>query len=164
MKKSIIGVSGFMLVETLVVTIFVSGVLLFLFIQFSNLSKSYEESFKFNTVEDLYALDDIKDYIESDQEVLSIIDNIISTDKYIDITDCAIFKNQDYCSELLKLENIKKIYVAENDIESNSINENDEAFKQFIFKIKPTGNHKYRLIANFNDSTYATLRFGDQNE
>ena len=43
---------GFVLAETLIVTSFVAGVLLYLFIQFSNLNKNYNNSFKYNTIED----------------------------------------------------------------------------------------------------------------
>ena len=74
---------GFMLAETLIVTTFVAGVLIFLFIQFSNLENSYEESYMYNTVEDIYALEDIKDYIEQDETAMSNIKEQIQNTKYI---------------------------------------------------------------------------------
>ena len=37
----------------------------------------------------------------------------------------------------------------------------DEGFKQFVNKIDGKGNHKYRLLVEFNDSKYATIRFGE---
>lgn len=159
MKKRID--SGFMLVETLIVTIFVSGVLLFLFIQFSNLSKSYDESFNYNTVEDLYLLNDIVKYIESESNVMTYIENNINTVSHIDLTDCTLFSSNDFCSNLFELANISQIFVSNNNISPNSITEYNIGFKNFIDKIKGTGNQKYRLVASFKNNTYATLRFGD---
>ena len=53
---------GFVLAETLIVTTFVAGILFFMFVQFTSLSKNYNDSYKYNTVEDLYALRNIRDY------------------------------------------------------------------------------------------------------
>lgn len=151
---------GFMLVETLLVTIFVSGVLLFLFIQFSNLSKSYDESFNYNTVEDLYALDDIVKYLDSDLNLKQYVDDNIDKMGYIDITSCSLFENIDYCKKLFELEKINKIFISKNEIDANNIIGYDESFKKYIGKLSKEGKEKYRVVASFNDNTYATLRFG----
>ena len=37
----------------------------------------------------------------------------------------------------------------------------DENLKNFIDKINPGDNQKYRLIAKFNNNTFATIRFGE---
>lgn len=159
MKK--INDDGFMLVETLIVTIFVAGVLIFLYLQFSNLNKSYDESYQYNTVEGLYALEDIKSYIERDQSVLNYIDENIDNLKYIDINDCGIFTSQDDCLLLLKSENIQSIFITMNSIPYNSIDGYNEDFLDFIKKINKDGSQPYRIVAAFNNSTYATLRFGE---
>ena len=41
------------------------------------------------------------------------------------------------------------------------VNLKPNRFKQFIKKIKSHDKHKYRILAEFNDSTYATIRFGE---
>ena len=166
---------GFMLVETLVVTTFVAGVLIFLFVQFSKLSKAYEESYIYNTVEGLYALKDVKDFImldsttitETDSEgetFIQYIEDNIDTENYIDITDCSLFANKDFCFRLLVNENIDKIFITKNEIPKDNITGYNEGFKTFINKINEEGNEPYRIVASFNNSTYATLRFGDNNE
>lgn len=159
MKK--ISSRGFVLIETLIVTSFVAGVLIFIFTQFTTISKNYEDLFRYNTVEDLYALEDIKNYILSDPGAINSINNSINPDKVIDITNCSIFTNVDYCNKLYELSNIDKIIISNNYFDIKSISVNDEYFKTFINKIKGSGNQKYRLIASFKNSTYATLRFGD---
>jgi len=155
---------GFMLTETLIVTTFVAGVLIFLFIQFSNLSNAYEESYIYNTTEGLYALEDIKVYIESDAEFIEYLNTNIPTSKYIDITNCTHFDNREYCLKLLELENIDKIFITTNSIPKEKISGYQEEFLTFINKINEEGKQPYRLVASFKDSTYATLRFGDNNE
>lgn len=155
---------GFMLAETLIVTVFVAGVLIFLYIQFSNLSSSYDDSFNYNTVEGLYALEDIKTYIESDDSITQYINTNIDTLNYIDITNCDLFSDREYCSKLFELENINRIIITKNKVNVEEIKIKDEGLNNFIKKINEIDYQKYRLIASFNNSTYATVRFGDVNE
>ena len=156
MKKNC---GGFMLAETLIVTTFVAGVLIFLFVQFSILNNSYDESYVYNTVEGLYATDDIIDYIKTDSKVLEYIKTNVDSNTYVDITDCSLFINMEYCKELFSLENIDKVFISTNEI-SYDINAYDDKFKKFISKINKEGNESYRVVAAFKNSTYATVRFG----
>ena len=123
---------GFMLAETLIVTIFVAGVLIFLFIQFSKISNSYNEYYKYNSSDRLYALDNIKYYLEDDTLAISYLttNNI----KFIDVTDCSIFSNSVYCTRLLELENIEKLIITTNPIDINSIDISDDEMFRFIKK------------------------------
>lgn len=152
---------GFMLAETLIVTAFVSAVLIFLFIQFTNLSKAYDESYIYNTVENLYALEDVRDYILSDTKVLEYIDSNIDDLEYIDISDCTLVTNTSYCTNLLNLENIDKIFIAKNLIAKENIKDYEESFLTFIKKINEEGEQPYRLVASFKNNSYATIRFGE---
>lgn len=45
---------GFMLLETLVVSTFILGILIFLFIQLSTIKRAYDTSFRYNTITGLY--------------------------------------------------------------------------------------------------------------
>ena len=152
---------GFMLAETLIVTAFVSAVLIFLFIQFTNLSKAYDESYIYNTVENLYALEDVRDYILSDTKVLEYIDSNIDDLEYYDICDCTLVTNTSYCTNLLNLENIDKIFIAKNLIAKENIKDYEESFLTFIKKINEEGEQPYRLVASFKNNSYATIRFGE---
>lgn len=156
--------SGFMLAETLVVTSFVAGVLIFLYIQFSNLSNAYDDSYIYNNVDSLYALDDIKETIENDNIVMEYLNNNITSKKYIDISDCSLFSNKNYCLKLLELENIKEIFITTNAIPKEDITNYSENFLTFINKINKEGKQPYRIVASFNNSTFATIRFGGINE
>lgn len=155
---------GFMLAETLIVTTFVAGILIFLFIQFTNLGKAYDDSYIYNTSEGLYALEDVKEYINIDIDLLSYIKENIGAEKYIDLTDCSLFKNKNYCTNLFNLENIDRIFITTNSFDRESITEYKEDFNIFISKILSEGSEKYRLVASFKNGMFATLRLGDSNE
>lgn len=162
MKK--LNSNGFMLAETLIVTTFVAGILIFLFIQFTNLGKAYDDSYIYNTPEGLYALEDIKEYINSDSNLLLYIEENITITEYIDLTDCNLFQNKEYCTNLFNLENIDKVFLTTNDFDKNSITGYNEDFNIFINKIVKEGNEKYRLVASFKNGMFATLRLGDNHE
>lgn len=155
---------GFVLIETLIVTTFVAGVLFFLFTQFTSLSKNYNDSYQYNTVEDLYALRNIRDYILSDANAFNQIKETISDENLINITKCTIFEEKDYCLKLLELENVKRLIITENNFNQNLFKDYDKGFINFVNKIEGEGKLKYRLIVEFNDNKYATIRFGENNE
>ena len=152
---------GFMLAETLVVTTFVAGVLIYMFIQFSNLSQNYDDSYQYNTVEDLYSLRNIRDFIVEDEEALTLIEDSILNDGMIEITDCNNFTEINYCLELFELENIKTIIITNNNLDKELFSNFNIGFKKMVNKIKSGGSQKYRILAEFNNSTYATIRFGE---
>ena len=124
-----------MLIETLIVTTFVSGVLIFLFTQLVTLRNNYDNSYKYNTVEELYSLRNIKDYLLTDVNSLNAIKTKVDEDGYIEITDCSMFSEINYCLKLFELENIKKIFVTENYVYKNIFNNYNESFKNIINKI-----------------------------
>lgn len=148
-----------MLVETLLVTSFIIGVLIYLFVQFTNLSSSYSEYFIYNTSEGLYALEDIKNYIESDTAAYDYIAQNIEGMTYMDIKNCEIFTDTEYCLRLIQFENISKLYVMPNPIQGTLYFSNEGLLK-FVRRINLDSDEPYRLVAEFNNATYATLRFG----
>lgn len=153
---------GFVLAETLIVTAFVASVLIYLFIQFTNLNSNYNDSYNYNTVEGLYSLRNIRYYILRDNDVQAYIENNLLTENIIDVTDCSIFEEDySYCKKLFELENIKRIFITKNKFDKTIFLDFDIDFQKFINKINSEGNEKYRLLVEFNDSTYATIRFGE---
>jgi len=160
MKKNC---KGFVLVEFLTVSIFVLGVLIFLTVQFNTINKSYNRSFKYDTVPDLYFARNIKNMILNDS-----YDNLkdkVNQDKYVDFTDCSTtyFNSRNYCKALLESEKVKKaIFVSQDLISFKSTdyyNGLDESFKSFISRLKSNNNGSYMILLEFDDDTYTSLRF-----
>ncbi len=152
---------GFMLAETLIVTTFVAGILLFTTIQFINLSNGYNENYKYNTVEAMYALNTVKNYILDDSKALDFINNNVTSTNYVNLKSCDMFTSEIHCQKLLELEGISEIIITTNKFDKDKIVTYDDEFKKFISKIQKEGTQKYRLIAKFDNSVYATARFGE---
>ena len=152
---------GYMLAETLIVTSFVAGVLIYIYIQLTNLSNSYEKNHSYNTIPDLYALIDIEYYLKNNSSSKDYIKDMRS---FWDITSYCQSRNDAMCTgfkNLSNLENIKRIIITRNDrVVTKSITySNEDKFKEFIETIGWEGIEDYRLIASFNDNTFATLKF-----
>lgn len=146
---------GFMLVETLVVTTFIAGVFIFLFIQFSNLNKNYKSSFKYDTVEGKYALKDIEDYLKADTKFRFKIVHYMNLNEYLNITECSteLFINTNYCKKLFELENVKTVIILNKDFKPTSKNKISEDIKEYFNKInkKNTNNFNYYIVIELNN-------------
>jgi len=163
---------GFMLIETLLVSTFVLGVLTYLFVQFSALKRSYDDDFKYNTIPALYGIKNINQYLLRYNEYGNLINNYlpISGKGYTEIK-CAQLTTATSCSDLLQNLNIKSIYLAKdvefkNNIDDFKENDNTYELYRFIKKIsfidetkesEDTSSLHYHLIAEYNDNTYATI-------
>ena len=55
---------GFILVETLLVSVFILTTLVFLFVQFRSIKKGFDDIFKYNTVTGMYAACNFSTYIK----------------------------------------------------------------------------------------------------
>lgn len=153
MKKN-----GFALVETLIATTLVATVFTVLYVQFMNINENYRKTYENNTVEGLYASNNIKNYLLSNNyEDLAIT-------SYINM-DCDMFTNKTQCNNLLSVLDIKNVYIMIDDITSirediyNDSNISD-GLKKFVKSVNTTTNPGYRLLVEFNNDTYATIKVG----
>ncbi|MBE6144258.1 MAG: hypothetical protein E7169_01645 [Firmicutes bacterium] len=153
---------GFMLSETLIVATFLVTTLLFLYIQFNKVTKTYDTSFKYNTVNGLYSTNNIIDYIKTDGLENLKIELLKEGIEFVDITSCHTdyFKEKDYCSVLIESLNIKTvIFTNENLTTLKSINTGlKQTIIDFIDYIKFEETDGYRVIVEFNDDTFASLK------
>lgn len=155
---------GFMLAETLIVSTVVMSVLIIIYVQFRNINKNYGTTFNYNTVNALYNVKNISNYIltENFSQFLTVKGDAI----YLDITDCnsGYYNEKYYCEALYETLNVKKILLTDEDTtklrtEVNTIDDFSEELKSFINYISPSKIlNKYRLIVEFNDNTFATLQ------
>ena len=146
---------GFMLTETLIVSTFLVSTLLFIYIQFNNINKTYEKSFKYNTVNSLYSLNNLKNYISNDG--INNLKNKANSDFFVQINDCSsdYFASSDYYRALINSLNIKTAILIDNDNIEYLDNTLDQTILDFINEIDI--NLKYSLVAEFKDNTFAYL-------
>lgn len=173
---------GFLLVETLLVATFAASTMLFIFVQFRKISTEYNRSFSYNTVEGLYATNQINDYILSNgfERIAEYMTNrvedgvTITPEPYVILYDgsscaSAYLDEIDYCNHLMTSLNVKMVIMTYADLSFKNFKENidtyevfDTNLKRFIKYIKyDTGDTELtrrRTIVVFNDDTYATLK------
>lgn len=166
---------GFLLTELLVTATLVSTVLIFLYTQFYTIKRSYDTSFKYNTVNGLYALSNVRSFLEEND--IYILTQGLNTTSYIDLKNNNLqTANTTYFNELMTGLNIKYLIFTNQNIDNliNQINNGTalnsdtneyEDLKKFIKRIdfdnKDTNNN-YRIIAEFNDNTFASILVGGE--
>lgn len=153
---------GFMLVETLIVATFLVTTLLFIYVQFNNITRTYDTSFKYNTVNGLYTTKNIIKYISTDG--IDALKEGLTQDgvEFINITDCSetYFSENNYCSILMDFSNVKTVLFTNENLESLEDNNSglDQTIIDFINYINYEKTPGYRIIIEFDDNTFASLK------
>ena len=154
---------GFALVETLIVSTVVATILIYIFIQFNNLTAKYENSFRYNDVDDLYRLDNMTSFINSlpiDNKNL-IIEEINSNSKVLIVLEDGIYTNINYFDNydsFLEDLNVRNMVITKADIDDLDTTNLSQNMKNMIKKIDSNGSN-YRLIVEFNNDSLATIKF-----
>ena len=161
---------GFLLAEALIVSTFVLTILIVLFIQFSNLTNNYKNSYSHNNVEAIYDLSSVANYLKTNQYDLS---------EYLTIEKpyVLVYKNgscnldinlaDTFCDQLMDEMQAKTIIYTSSDVKAiqyyvnNHEDENiGQKFREFISKIDAKEiQNKGRLFAEFNNGTFSTIAF-----
>ena len=111
-KTKIVNKSGFILVETLIVGVFIMGIFSLLYTNFFPLIGEYERYKDYDTVESAYVA-----HWGRMVALKGLTDSSYNTAKntgYIDISDCSLYTNSDAvadCSSFMTMNNISKIYL-----------------------------------------------------
>ncbi|MFV0249980.1 MAG: hypothetical protein ACK5HP_02960 [Bacilli bacterium] len=164
MKKNI---KGFMLIETLAVSTFVIGTLVYLFIQFNNVKRSYDISYRYNTIPGIHGAKMISNYLNDvTYENLKTLLSETSLG-YIDLTTCVtILGNSEYCQELVKAIDATTIIFTKETLDNvaNSL-ELSTSYSQELYlftkRFESYGyNDMYRIVIEYNNNTFASIIVG----
>lgn len=157
---------GFLLVESLIVSTFVLTILMFLYLQFNSLMTNHKKSYTYNSVENIYDLGSMSDFLKNTNQDSTLKTNL-GSNNYILLyngSSCINIPNTSTtstCNSLASAMNLKYMIYTDSDItglkEYVKTNTSDTNLKQdmrdFITKVdavKVEG--KGRLIAKFGDS------------
>ena len=162
---------GFMLLETLVVSSFIITILIYLYVQFVNLKSSYDTSFKYDTIPNMYGLKQIDKFINNNYgyEIFKTNLNKSENNNYLELyknkCDLEYFSdNNSYCNKLMDSLNVKTLIITNNklkDIKTRFKEHNpySNGFYRYLKSIDPVlASKSYLLIAEFNDGTYGMLK------
>jgi len=160
---------GFVLTEVLIVSTVIISILTFMYIQFKNVNRSYQNSFSYDTVEGLYLANNIINYINEDNYDTLVAKLQGESQGYIDITNCDIdlFETSSYCEQLFEKSEVEQILFTQENlfkIKENSSNLNND-IKNYIKQIKTINSQTdYRIIIKYKNNTFTSLRFNKGNE
>lgn len=162
MKKS--KKMGFVLAETIAISTVVLGALIFIYVQFVSINNSYYTSFKYNTVDNLYKVNNLVEFLEDDYEEQMLKDLNASEHGYLDITNISkYYIEYELWNTLVSTSNIKQViftfdnteFLKENLSNISSFSEN---MKKFISKTSSQDSVKYRVVVEFENDEFATLK------
>lgn len=166
---------GFLLAESLIVSTFVLTVITLIFIQFKNLMVNNKRHYSYNSIENIYNLGSLAEYLKANENESNSLNNAlsISPNYYYTVFDgnsCSDFVlnpgMQSGCTNLAKDMDLKYVFYTDSNVENvkNNIDNIDQDMLDFIEKVDSTQiNGKGRLFAKFNDGSFATIAM-DQKE
>ena len=142
---------GFTMIETLVAATLIISTLIFLFVQFNNLKRSYDDNSKFDSIQSIHEVKQLLNFYKLHQEYLC--------DGYT-TKPCKNEKNTDIINLYNKL-NIKESFVIydlkSQNLEFDDISSDCTYTCQRFIKKSRTDQNTGRLIATFKDNTYASI-------
>ncbi|MDD3821743.1 MAG: LamG domain-containing protein [Bacilli bacterium] len=164
MKRS--SSQGFILTETLVVSVILMVVFLFVFSQFLLIFTQYREFESYNKVPHVYNARNMAIFLKEDN-----YDNIISSLKnnyYFDFTSCPNpIEFTSYCEGLINEMDIKTALLTPYDLQA-VISDNPSNFshrlKQYLKYLQKNKDNpgEYRVILEFNDGTFSSYTIGSE--
>ena len=148
--------NGFFLSETMVVIAVVSVVLLGVFKIFSHVYTNYKQEERYNTINAINALSNIKKYF--DNKGVSY-DSITLNNGYADITNIQEYET-DYFDAIKKEYSVDKLYLIDMSIEDKTFLNFNVILRKYINTIKTSG---LILLVQVNGSEYANIKVIDDN-
>lgn len=157
---------GYMLVETLIVSVTITSILIYLYAQFTNVQTFYNEVNKFNNVNELYLTGTVKDLIiYNNEDILKKVDsgNVINV---CNLNNCNVTPdiNSVALYDLISHYGIKNIIIAKanksNEIKNYINGKNFSPLMKSFSNAIADQDSKYRIIVEYNDEQIATVLFG----
>ena len=159
---------GFALTEILILSTVLIGVLTFMYIQFKNINRGYQNSFNYDTVEGMYLANNIVNYINEENYDILVERLKSSLSGYLDITSCDVelFKTPIFCEKLFNKSEIQQILFTEENLSKLKLNMSnlDNELINYINQIRVTNEENdHRIIIKYNNNTFTTMRFNKGN-
>lgn len=138
--------NGFTILETLITSTLVISTLVFLYVQFNNLERNYDDSFRFNTVNGIHKAKELSKYYQANPDKKCAYGVSICLNANNEVYDILNIQNSYLMSDLKA-----------SKIDFSKIQDTcDEGCKRFIKRIK-TDTNDTRLVVKYNDGTYASV-------
>ena len=142
---------GFMLAEVFIVSSFVLGILVYIFVQTNSIMRNYNRSFSYDTVQGLYITNEVKKFIDYSGYDKNELANACDTYQFFDVSDY-------YYQRIKRAANIKTVILGNlNYMKENVANDSNISAKEKDYINYLSDRGKCVLLLEFNDDTYASL-------
>lgn len=168
MKKN--NQKGFMLVEAFIISTVVLGILVFMFVQIRTITSGFNRSFSYNTVPGIYIANELGEFIKENNydDIITFVETV----GYHNLSSLYVGSDEkdnsyntlvsNIWKKMLSKANVKTVVVSKEpmvELKQNSEEWLSSDFKSYINSVAVNNyDLSYRIIVEFNDETYATLR------
>lgn len=169
-KNRMFDTKGFMLVETLLVSLTISGILVYMYAQFSTINNTYQKLYSFNTANSLYRTAALREFMMNYTSKNGSLYSGLKA-KTINCSSMPLAEKynttqyRNYCNSIVAAMDTKQIILTvdkfneDTVIEQVSDSEEKAKLRKFLNTVKRYSTEKKRLIVIFNDGTMATVLF-----
>lgn len=162
---------GFILTETLIVSVVLLVSFIFVFTQFLNIFAHYQSFERYHNIDSLYAAKNLETFLREDNYngvITALNNNIASNIPYYDFTSCSgtVFTFTTFCTNLIDKTGVTKALFSKYDVSSllnfdSYTNNFSHELKEYIKYLgrQKTDNlpNTYRVIVEMEDGTFATF-------
>ena len=168
MKK--LNSKGFVLTETLIVSVLLITTLITVYTQFKSINRRNKESFIYNSIPSLYKINNLKKYLEQ-EKYYSYLWNILADGDVVELAACdeQYFNEPEYCKTVMENSGIVSLLVLPENLYpiingyyhpilvGPSYNTNTNLIRYLKTINYKDGNGAY-LVGYFNDGSYANVK------
>ncbi|MEG1350877.1 MAG: hypothetical protein RSC85_00120 [Bacilli bacterium] len=151
---------GFLLMETLIATLFVMGIFTVMYMNVVPLLGEYERKTNYDDIDGKYSAHLIRKTILQDSNVNTLLNNLQPFPSYKEL-NCTEFNKGHYCFALFTELKIEKMYITNYETTNiKNSNISDKYLKTYIddlpkYNINSAG--KYRVILKLSDNRFANI-------
>lgn len=158
-KNTRLDTKAFVLIETLLVSLTIAGILLYMYVQYARITDSYHRLSRYNSVESLYRTSNIKrillmnvkkpfyDKVKSGSGIYQI-----TRETKIEGSSISLPEWREFWDDM----DISILYITKGNANLNNL---EASFSPFIKTISTDDGASYRIIVKYGDGNFATISF-----
>lgn len=163
-KNRMFDTKGFMLVETLLVSLTIAGILVYMYSQFSTINSSYQRLYSYNNADNVYQVGAFREFMTRYTRGSSVYNSL--TAKSINCNNMGLsIANREYCDAIYNAIGPKAIILTKGQFSEAAVlgtvtsKEDKAVLQKFLKTVEQGSSSDYRLIILFQDNKVATAQF-----
>ncbi len=165
-KNTLLDTKGFLLMETLLVSLTIAGILLYMYVQYSRITDSYHRLSNYNSVEKLYRTGNLKRLliIENEENFYDEVDKGMYPPNSYEAKIKGVYKLEDVnftknSTKILTILDVTGAYIVKGDADLTKV---DATFGPFLKTLPKADKDDYQLIVKYNDGEFAAITIKEE--